>query len=118
LNCEHIEKGRGSASESPAAGLSPLGESGVNAPAQIPGLAAPTIGRLVRDSYVAETRVGGVCGSSLISAAKSALRGDARSADTSDMLGKYAGLTVAAAGFAAAFAAVFGRRPALLRRAR
>jgi hypothetical protein len=54
----------------------------------------------------------------LISAAKSALMGDAVAADTSDMLGKYAGLTVAAAGFAAAFAAVFGRRPALLRRAR
>jgi hypothetical protein len=57
----HTEKGRGSASENPAAGLSPLGESGVNAPAQTPGLATATIGRLVRDSYVAETRVSGVC---------------------------------------------------------
>jgi hypothetical protein len=43
------------------------------------------------------------------------LRGDAIAADISDMLAKYVGLTVAATGFAVAFAAVFGRRPALLR---
>jgi hypothetical protein len=36
-------------------------------------------------------------------------------ADTSGMLAKHVGLTVAATGFAVAFAAVFGRRPALLR---
>jgi hypothetical protein len=48
-------------------------------------------------------------------AANVALRGDAIAADISGMLAKYVGLTVAATGFAVAFAAVFGRRPALLR---
>lgn len=43
------------------------------------------------------------------------LRCDAIAADSSGMPAKYVGLTVAATGFAVAFAAVFGRRPALLR---
>ncbi len=42
--------------------------------------------------------------------------GSAVAADTGSMLAKYVGPTVAATGFAVAFAAVFGRRPALLRR--
>ncbi len=52
------------------------------------------------------------------SATNAPFRGDAAAADTSGMSAKYIGLTVAATGFAVAFAAVFGRRPTLVRGAR
>jgi len=50
--------------------------------------------------------------------AVTALRNDAPAADNSGMLAKHVGLTLAATGFAVAFAAVFGRRPTVLRGAR
>jgi hypothetical protein len=43
------------------------------------------------------------------------LRNDAPAADNSGMLAKHFGLTLAATGFAVAFAAVFGRRPTVPR---